>query len=540
MPKPAPYRLTWLSEQGTYTLRAELHPEKPLPVIPGSQEWFAWLANIPSFTFSGQHGQFTVRRETRAGKGIYWYAYHRFGKRMVKRYVGRTPALSLARLEGIALHLMASSASPYKLEKLVQHSLHEAISAPHHNQPLMLPSEGRSASERGATVFTQPYLLPAHSQPKVSAELPLPPDSLIGRQQHLQEVCALLRLSETRLLTLSGIGGVGKTQMGLQIAHEMLHEFADGITFIPLASISNPDLVLPTIIQALGLKEARESSPLQHLQAHLQNASCLLFLDNFEPVAAAAPLLANLLEQCAHLKVLITSRIVLHLRGEHVVTVPPLALPDLNDLPPLDLLLQNPSVALFIERARAAGTDVQVTPATGRIFAEICVHLDGLPLALELAAARLTLFSPQALLARLQQPLNVLTGGPVDAPLRQQTLRSTLEWSYRLLSEEAQQLFRRLSVFVNGCTLAAAEAAQRDFAAAQAPRDRDSLYLAGITRREVEVLRLVANGLTNAQVAASLIISPRTVTTHLTSIYNKLGVSSRNAATRFAFEHDLV
>src|SRR5207248_308742 len=184
----------------------------------------------------------------------------------------------------------------------------------------------------------------------------------------------------------------------------------------------------------------------------------LLLLDNFEQGVAAAAGLAELLASCPGLKMLVTSRAVLHLHGEHEFPVPPLALPDLNDLPQSQTLSQYAAVALFLERAQAARPDFELTPTNGRAIAEICVRLDGLPLAIELAAARIKLLSPQALLARLEHRLQILTGGARNVPVRQQTIRNTIAWSYNLLDEQEQRLFRRLSVFVGGCTLEAIEA----------------------------------------------------------------------------------
>ena len=296
-------------------------------------------------------------------------------------------------------------------------------------------------------------LQPGNSRHNLPAQL----TPLIGRKQEVTAVDTLLRHPEVRLLTLTGPGGVGKTRLGLEVAAELLDDYPDGVCFVPLATISDPELVVPTIAQALGIKETGEQPVADLLQASLQDKRLLLLLDNFEQVTAAAPRLADLLADCPQLKILVTSRAVLLIRGEHEFPVPPLALPDLTHLPGSEALSQYAAVALFLECAQAATPDFQVTPANTRIIAEICVRLDGLPLAIELAAARSKLLPPQALLTRLGHRLQVLTSGARDAPVRQQTLRNTLAWSYDLLAVEEQRLFRRLSVFAGGCTLEAVE-----------------------------------------------------------------------------------
>ena len=288
--------------------------------------------------------------------------------------------------------------------------------------------------------------------------LPLQPTPFLGREKEVDAIGQLLLRESTLLVTLTGPGGIGKTRLALQVAAEVSESFPDGTWFVSLAPISDPDLVIPTISQALGLPEARNQTPLEYLKQALQEKKTLLLLDNFEQVVSAASQVADLLLTCPSLKVLVTSREVLHVRAEHDYAVPPLTLPDPKHLPDLVALSQYDAVALFIERAQAVKSAFQVTNTNAPAVAEICVRLDGLPLALELAAARLRLFSPQALLTRLGQRLPLLTSRTRDAPARQHTLRNTIAWSYDLLEASEQRLFRRLCVFVGGMTLPAVEA----------------------------------------------------------------------------------
>jgi predicted ATPase/transcriptional regulator with XRE-family HTH domain len=288
--------------------------------------------------------------------------------------------------------------------------------------------------------------------------LPRPLTSLVGREEEVTALCALLLRPGVRLVTLTGAGGIGKTRLALRVATELRGEFADGVCFVPLAALDDPALVVSTIAHSLGLKETEQRSLLDGVRGALREKRLLLLLDNFERLLPAALQVADLLGRCQHLKILVTSRAVLHVQGENKFPVSPLALPNLQQLPAHAALAESAAVALFVQRAQAVSPEFHLTAANARDVAEICVRLDGLPLALELAAARSKLLSPQELLARLSHRLEVLTGGPLDLPIRQHTLRNTILWSYQLLDALEQRLFRQLSIFVGGCTLEAAEA----------------------------------------------------------------------------------
>ncbi len=300
---------------------------------------------------------------------------------------------------------------------------------------------------------------PLNAQDSFVTNLPLPRNPLIGREQVLELVCSLLLRHDVALVTLTGAGGTGKSRLGIQIALDLRDHFPDGVYLVALEAIRDPNLVMPTISRTLGVTETAGGPALiEALKCYLCDKQALLLLDNFEQVLPAAPQIADLLENCQRVKILITSRAPLHLRAEKVIPVPPLEVPPLTKLPDLQPLSQYSAVQLFIQRAQGVKPDFQVTNENAPAVAEICHRLDGLPLAIELASARTKMLSPNALLARLEHRFEVLRGGTRDLPERQHTLYSAIDWSYHLLDDSQKRLLQCLSVFTGGWTFEAAEA----------------------------------------------------------------------------------
>ena len=297
-----------------------------------------------------------------------------------------------------------------------------------------------------------------HAPPRLN-NLPAQRTAFIGRDSEAAALKDLLLRTDVRLVTLTGPGGIGKTRLALEAAAQSA-EFPGGICFVSLAAVNDAALVPSAIAQALGISESGKQAPLERLKDYLQDvrAPFLILLDNFEHLLAAAPAIAECFSMAPQLKLMVTSRSRLHIYGEHEFPVPPLGLPEASSKSSLATLAKNPAIALFVERAAAIKPSFTLTKENAASVAAICARLDGLPLAIELAAARIKLLSPAAMEARLETSLQLLTGGAKDLPERQQTLRAAIDWSYSLLNPAEQALFRRLAVFAGGCTLEGAEA----------------------------------------------------------------------------------
>ncbi len=293
--------------------------------------------------------------------------------------------------------------------------------------------------------------------PKPLWNIPAAFAPLVGREQDMENVCALLVQPAVRLVTLLGAGGIGKTRLSIEIANTLRGAFAGGACFVSLAAIRDPELLLPTIAQELALPDADRSWK-EQMWEFLREKRLLLVLDNFEQLAQAAPQLEDVLAACPWVQVIVTSRVVLHIPAERQYLLAPLAVPDIRQLPDSGDIARYAAVELFAQRARALQPAFQVTPANAAIVAEICARLDGIPLAIELAAARIKLLPPSALLPRLAHSLDILTKGQSTLPTRQQTLRNAIQWSYDLLNTQERRIFRLCSIFSGGFTLPAVEA----------------------------------------------------------------------------------
>ncbi len=401
--------------------------------------------------------------------GLYWQRYGRVAPSMQISGLEDEYQLSTGKPKLIYMKTPAPEREPRLQALLDRIRAEESVSY----QKFATPEELREriANDLAQLLterFTGPPQTAVHAQP---APLPVPRSPLIDREQEVALVRDLLQREDVGLVTLTGTGGVGKTRLAIQVAADLASLFADGVAFVSLASLKDPELVELTVARALGVSEADGQSIGERLLGYLRPRQLLLLLDNAEQLLSAAPLATQVLDAAPRLTLLVTSREPLRVRDERVVPVLPLALPATSPLPDLDRLSQVPAVALFVERVREVQPDFALTADNAQAIAEICRRLDGLPLALELAAARSTVLPPAALLVRLEHLLPLLVHGARDVPQRQQTLRNTIAWSYDLLDESDKALFRRLAVFVGGFTLEAVEAVCVFAAASNAPSE---------------------------------------------------------------------
>jgi predicted ATPase/transcriptional regulator with XRE-family HTH domain len=381
---------------------------------------------------------------------------------------------ALAERSQVSAHTIGNleRAAPHQPRRDTIHLLAQALSLTPEQLSEFVAAAGalslaRATGASGASRATTPPRTPIGSRPPGESTeptesgaqwLPRPPTALVGRDEELGVARALLARDDVRILTLCGIGGVGKTHLGLTLAREVASGFRDGAYFVDLAPVRDPDDVARAIARTLELRVTGRNPLTAQLCAYLRDKQALLALDNFEHVVRAAPLLAELCAAAPAVKVLVTSRAALHLRGEQELPLQPLALPDPDHLPPLAELAQIAAVTLFAQRARLVQPDFALTPHNAPAVAAICRRVEGLPLAIELAAARLRLFTPHELLVQLERRLPLLSGGAADLPERQRSLDKSLAWSYELLDAPDRALLCGLAIFVGGCSLAAAEA----------------------------------------------------------------------------------